>query len=646
MIKWIPWLGVLLAGWLVSAPAIYAQTPNNATLFPPDTTSFPQIQVFLDIHNADGSFAHGLQPGDLRLLEDERQVQIEEFSELRPGVQAVLAINPGDSFTPRNSRGISRYDTLRQVLEGWLLSRRGSTVDDLSLMVASGPERTHTNRPEEVLADLQSFQLEQPVDNPDLDILSQALDVASDETPRLGMERAILFITSPLAGDPAFGLQDLIERALTQRVRIYIWYIPSGYTSESLQADQLEDLATQTGGSFFTFSAEETIPTPEVYLSGLRDIYRLIYSTQIASSGTHRLAVEIQNGDQLITTPVLEYSFDLQPPDPAFISPVAQITRQAVEGGSQSLLQQTDAASLLPAEHPLQVLVDFPDGRTRPLVVTRLYVDGKLVAENTRPPFDQFTWDLREYGSSGRHLLQLEAVDSLGLIGKSIETPVDVIVELPGANPLASVVQNAPALLGVIVVLSGAIVFLVLIVTGKIRPHALTRPAGFRRGRRQNGKQAVQQDVPAQQAILRVEADGRRFSGWVSRLHWPQRRLAPQALAYLVPLPGSEETSSGSPISIDANEVTLGSDRNLAVLAFDDPSVDGLHARLTLGEDGSFLLADQGSIAGTWINYTPVDRSGTRLQHGDAIHIGRVGFQFKVRDPALNRKPVITPERF
>jgi hypothetical protein len=41
-----------------------------------------------------------------------------------------------------------------------------------------------------------------------------------------------------------------------------------------------------------------------------------------------------------------------------------------------------------------------------------------------------------------------------------------------------------------------------------------------------------------------------------------------------------------------------------------------------------------------------VDRSGTRLQHGDAIHIGRVGFQFKVRDPALNRKPVITPERF
>ncbi len=637
-------MGVLLVGWLVTAPVIYAQTPNSATLFPPDTTSFPQIQVFLDIHNADGSFAHGLKPDDVRLLEDDRQVQIEEFSELLPGVQTVLAINPGESFTTRNSRAVSRFDTLRQALESWLVSRRGSTVDDLSLIVASGPERTHTNRTDDVLADLQSFQLEQPVDNPSLDILSQALDVASDETPRPGMERAILFITSPLAGDPASGLQELIGRAIEQRVRIYIWYISSGYTFESLQADQLEDLAAQTGGSFLAFSAEETIPSPEIFLNGLRNIYRLIYTTQIASAGNHRLAVEIQNGDRLITTPVLEYSFDLQPPDPAFISPVAQITRQVEESESQGLLQQLDATDLLPKEHPLQVLIDFPDGRTRSLVATRLYVDGELVAEHTRPPFDQFTWDLSEYGSSGRHLLQVEAVDSLGMVGKSIETPVDVIVELPAANLLVSVVQNAPALLGVIVVLSGAIMFLVLIVTGKIRPHALTRPAGFRRARRQNGKQVVQQDVPVQQAILRVEADGRRFSGWVSRLHWPQRRLAPQALAYLVPLPGSDETTSASPISIDANEVTLGSDKNLAVLAFDDPSVDGLHARLTRGEDDSFLLADQGSIAGTWINYTPVDRSGTRLHHGDTIYIGRVGFQFKVRDPALNRKPVIIPE--
>ena len=639
------WLGVLFAGWLVSAPVIYAQTPNSATLFPPDTSSFPNIQVFLDIHNADGSFAHALEPANVRLIEDGEQVQIEEFSELRPGVQAVLAINPGDLFTIRNSQGISRYDTLSEVLEGWLVSRMGSSVDDLSLMVASGPARTHTAHPEELLADLQSYQVEQSVADPSLDLLSQALDVAADETPRPGMERAVLFITSPLASDLGTGLQDLIERALEQRVRIYIWYVASNDRVDSPQAGQLEELATRTGGSFFTYSAEESIPSPEVYLSGLRDIYRMVYSTQIASGGTHQLVVEIQNGGEQITTPALEYSFDLLPPDPAFISPVAEINRQVSESEPKSLLQQQDAGDLLPDEHPLQILIDFPDGRTRPLVATRLYIDGQVVAENTGPPFDQFTWDLSDYTTSARHLLQVEAVDSLGMVGKSIETPVEVIVELPGANPLVSLVQNAPSMLGLVIVFSGAIVFLVLIVSGKIRPHSLSRPAGFRRSRRQKEEQATQQETSNQQAILRVEADGRRFSGWVSRLHWPQRRLVPQAWAYLIPLPGSEESTSGSPISIDANEVTLGSDKSLAVLAFDDPSVDALHARLTRGEDGSFLLADQGSVAGTWINYTLVDAEGTRLQHGDAIHIGRIGFQFKVRDPALIRKPVIAPER-
>lgn len=645
MFKWLRCLAVLLAGWLVSAPLIYAQTPNSATLFPPDTTSFPKIQVFLDVHDADGSFVHGLEPADVRLLEDNNQVQIEEFSELRPGVQAVLALNPGDSFTIRNSQGKSRYDAIYQTLENWLISRRGSTVDDLSFLAASGPERTHTKNPEELLAELQSFQLQQPVANPNLDVLSQALDVVTDETPRPGMERAILFVTSPLSGDPTQGLQELIGRAIQQRVRIYVWYIASSDMLDSPQVDQLMDLAAQTGGSYFAFSADETIPSPEAYLNGLRDIYRLVYSTQIASAGSHQLVVEIKDGNEQITTPVLEYSFDLQPPDPAFISPVAKITRQVADSGSQNLFQQLNNDDLLPDEHPLQVLIDFPDGRIRPLVATRLYIDGQVVAENTQPPFDQFTWNLNDYNSTARHLLQVEAVDSLGLVGKSIETPVEVVIELPGASPLAYLMQNAPAMIALVIVFSGAIVFLVLIVSGKIRPRSLSRPAGFKRARRPKSRQAVQPNAATQQAILRVEADGRRFSGWVSRLHWPQRRLAPQALAYLVPLPGLDESARESPISIDANEVTLGSDKNQAVLVFDDPSVDALHARLTRGDDGSYLLADQDSIAGTWVNYTPIDRNGARLQHGDAIHIGRVGFQFKVRDAALIRKPIITPER-
>jgi predicted component of type VI protein secretion system len=62
-------------------------------------------------------------------------------------------------------------------------------------------------------------------------------------------------------------------------------------------------------------------------------------------------------------------------------------------------------------------------------------------------------------------------------------------------------------------------------------------------------------------------------------------------------------------------------------------------------EDGSYRLSDEGSVAGTWINYTPVSHGGARLEHGDLIHVGRIGFRFTLREPARLRKPVIIAEK-
>jgi predicted component of type VI protein secretion system len=70
--------------------------------------------------------------------------------------------------------------------------------------------------------------------------------------------------------------------------------------------------------------------------------------------------------------------------------------------------------------------------------------------------------------------------------------------------------------------------------------------------------------------------------------------------------------------------------------------VEGLHARLVRQEDGSFRLIDQGSVAGTWVNYAEVPEEGQVLQHGDLIHFGRVGFRFTLRLPQNVSKPVTT----
>ncbi len=116
---------------------------------------------------------------------------------------------------------------------------------------------------------------------------------------------------------------------------------------------------------------------------------------------------------------------DIQPPNPILVSPPQQIVRQAPDS------RTTDRAAFLPTQQGLDIIVEFPDGRTRPLVSTTLYVDDQKVAENTAEPFTHFTWDLSGYTTSGQHMLSVQAVDSLGLSKTSLAIPVMVTVVRP-----------------------------------------------------------------------------------------------------------------------------------------------------------------------------------------------------------------------
>jgi predicted component of type VI protein secretion system len=126
----------------------------------------------------------------------------------------------------------------------------------------------------------------------------------------------------------------------------------------------------------------------------------------------------------------------------------------------------------------------------------------------------------------------------------------------------------------------------------------------------------------------------------MDRLQLNQRPAAPQTEAYLNPTATPNQTTL-PPIPIPLEGFTIGSDPALSGLVLDDASVEKLHARLARQEDGSYRLADAGSVAGVWVNYTPVSQSGARLEHGDLVHIGRIGFRFTLRQPGATRKPVV-----
>jgi hypothetical protein len=539
-------------------------------------------------------------------------------------------------------------------LHDWGSSRIGSTLDDLSLLPAGGQEISHTSNLMDWLSALDSYQPDARSSDPTLDILLRAVDVASDATPRPGMKRAVLFITAPMEGDQSFGIQNLLALTKEQDVRIFVWLIasPDAFTSPS--ADLLKELTEETGGQFYTYSGIEPIVSIESHLEPLREIYSLTYDSRITTGGVHRLAAEIQLKDGQIRTPDQAFQFDLQPPDPAFLSPTLQIFRKFSGFTGKNLLQAAaPSETLAPAEQELQVLIDFPDGHSRQVVKSTLYVDGEIVDENSGPPFDQFTWDLTRYTVSGEHLLRVEVMDELGLTGSSIETPFQIKVEAPTANPLAFVVGYWPVIAGLGVLLLGAVTVLVLILGGHIRPQAGKISRRLRRLRINKGLTKQSPPLKSQPVHPQSQQSGpslpdlseRRLTGWVNRIHWPHRRLAPQANAYLTRLSEfNPAADTAVPIPVTADELTFGCDPQQATLVLDDHSVDGLHARLVRKEDGSFWLADEGSIAGTWVNYASISSDGVPLEHGDLIHIGRVNFRFTQRDPLRQRKPVITEE--
>jgi predicted component of type VI protein secretion system len=101
---------------------------------------------------------------------------------------------------------------------------------------------------------------------------------------------------------------------------------------------------------------------------------------------------------------------------------------------------------------------------------------------------------------------------------------------------------------------------------------------------------------------------------------------------------------TGNPIPMVEQETTFGTDPVHATHVFDHPSVAALHARLKRTDGGDFLLLDNNSIAGTWVNYEAVPKGGSLLKHGDVVHFGQLMYRFSLKNPPADAEPKIIPE--
>lgn len=636
----MPWLlvvGLLVITGLFNLPSARAQSAARVILSAPETGSFPQISSYLSVYDSLGNFVHDLTPADLRVLEDEFERLVDEMNEEQVGVQFAVALAPGPAFEIRDIQGNSRYQNLLPLLLNWDLAtaQRGLDAYSLATPLASSPLRT--TDPAQLLQAIQDYQPMGEQETPDLQPLVSAMDTVAEQPLQSGMGRAVLFITAPLDEAVGLSLQNLAARANQQNIRIYVLLIGPAYLFSEVSIAPLQSLAEQSGGQFWGYSGTEAVPSLGALIEPLRYRYRFTYASQVARAGEHQLSVRVTLDGEQVTSTTQTFSIDLQAPSASFILPPSTIPRTFVTDPAEA--PEENAPALSPAEQGFTIAIDFPDGYPRSLVRSTLYVDGIVADENTAEPFNQFTWDLSPYASNETHTLQTEVVDNLGLSSLSAEISVQIEVPPPEEGVVAAFARQRGLVIGLVVLICGAVLVLVLVLGGRIQPrHPASGPASRRKKRQAASRAADPVTQPVEISPEGRTDPPRSRPAWMEHLHWPERSTAAHPAAYLTPLPEADCVTLPSPYPISTEQLTLGRDPAQAALVLEDPSVDPLHARLERRPEG-FWLIDAGSVAGVWVNYQPVAGQGAALQHGDLVHIGSYGFRFTLRDPGRQNKP-------
>lgn len=604
-----------------------AQTTAYALVSATDVSAFPEISAFLDVFDADGQFITDLKPEHLTLLEDGQPRTVETLTPFEPGTHVVVAINPGAPFSVRDSQGISRYEYAMSALRTWVESLPVDTADTFSLVTIAGPQ-VISARPADFLLNFNAYQPDFSKVKPNLQTLAFAYDTATTVPKAPETKSAILYLTPHFDGRDIGTLETLQERLAQNHVRVFVWLLDGENYFTDPSALALKVLTLETGGQYFAFSGTESFPNPETYFSPLRHAYRLKYTSAVNTAGTHTLQLQVQTAKQTLSAPSQSFEVDVQPPNPFLFSPPMQIVRRPPPDDPYN------DEILVPSEQTLEILIEFPDGHPRALVRTALYVDDQIVAVNESEPFNQFTWDLNTYTASGLHHLKVEAVDTLGLSRISLNVPVAITVIQPPRGFAAFLGRYRTAITATGIALAG-LLLLGILFWGRLLPP-------LKPGRRQEARRReldpLTQPVPVQTKSARASQSQSR------QMPWARRSQTTQAPAYLLRLNASGEAISSAPIPLNRQEITFGADPVQAIIVLDDESISPLHARLQQKEAGNFVLADQGSVGGTWVNYEPLDSTGRSLKHGDLIHFGRLMFRFALHPAPETPPPTITPE--
>lgn len=613
---WIKWaLNLTLTAIILLSFSLttFAQGGFSIIVYPPEIDQFPKVTLFVDAYDAQSKFIPGLDLNSFTVLEDGLEMPVNETQLLEPGLHTIIAFNLGATLSNRANTAVpTRYETVIFDLASWLNGLQSSSANQYSLTSNEGILVEKLQEKDAFTFQLQNYKPNLFNFEPDLISLSLALDIAAKPNLIAHSKQSILYITPlPLDADlPA--ISTLEARAVEARVPVNVWLMAPDTASNSPAATALNQLAVSTGGKFLFYTEESTAPDAEDYLGVLRSVYRLRYTSTINQSGIHTIRVRVMYGNQETSSPEIPLSIDLNLPSAVLIDLPNEINRQFSGNGNRRELQ--------PGFVTLQAEVIFPDGYSRQLEATRLYVDGELIAENNAEPFNFFGWPLEDYTFSGEHLVSVEVEDILGF--RSISPPRSIMVIVESLYPawLTAFLQffnRGGWILFAILGLGGAL-FAGVRARRRLQIRSQIPPQG---SETESAIDPLIQSIPG---LTSAEAEG-AADAYRTPIYSTLNEIMPTPYLRQV---GDKPTAIKGKLEISEGEQIIGSDPEQASIILAHPSVSPHHARVHKNPSGNVTIANLGSDSGTWVNYTPISIAGIILKNGDLVKIGDFSFRY------------------
>ncbi len=588
--------------------SVAGQVVNAVLVQPPTAEDFPELSVQvkppISLEFGDAQISQD----QISVFENERQVEILALDRMHIGVHFTLAIN-GDSFFDFNDEnGISPYDRILEVLEGWASTRDFAEADSWSFITNEGSGIRNTGSGEVWRLSLIDYEPNFRNATPDLESLSSAIESARDRVVPFGVDKSILYITAPPMPEQIEAVNALTLEAQLAGIQVNVWMVGDAYYLSNEQGAALTSLAENTGGRFFNYTGTEPLPDPESYLDSIGSFYTLTYETRIRETGTYPLRVTINSSAGEVSGESVPFYLEVEPPSPILLAPPETIERRMGQSTEEN------GQNLYPDLTDINILIEFPDGHPREIASSRLIVNGQVVQVKDQPPFDMFTWDISTLDESGEHRLQVEVRDNLGLTGRTIETPVQILVIEP--EVVKQPLLNRPWVIALIVGLAIGVAFSI---------YWLARSAWFINQIKKFQRQFLKQSLLADQ---RKHQGGYPFYRGDVLLH---------------PLTLGASFDPDQRIPIEKSSVIIGSDPEKADIVFTKPGIAGMHAQVNYHQ-GRYWLKNLDATRGTWINYQLMNGESVQIKPGDIIHVGDVGFRFTIIN--ADQAPEVTVTKF